>query len=77
MPENRTRERALSELLRLLPGIQSELVDESLKPILTEGLVREVFGLAWDHQFDSDRAQVSRVFKDVVREAIEGLTAEK
>ena len=76
LPENRTRDRALAELIRLLPGIQAEVSDGSVKQVLDEALLREVFAVAWDHQFEGDRAQVSRVFRDVVREAVEGLTKE-
>jgi hypothetical protein len=76
VPENRTRMRALAELTRLLPGLQAEVADGAVKQALDESLLREIFDIAWDHQFDSDRAQVSRVFRDVVREAVEGLTKE-
>ncbi|MGH9962645.1 MAG: hypothetical protein ACREBC_36945 [Pyrinomonadaceae bacterium] len=76
MPESRTRDRALSELLRLLPGVREEIADASVRPILTESLVTEIFTLAWDHQFDEDRGALSRTFRQVVREALEGLIQE-
>lgn len=76
MPESRTRERALSELLRLLPEVKNSTQDEAVQTALTASVVNEVFTLAWDHQFDDDRTAVTRGFKEVVREAIEGLTRE-
>lgn len=76
MPESRTRERAIRELLRLLPEVRNDVSDGGLQGALNDALVTEVFALAWDHQFDDDRAQVSRAFREVVREAIEGLTRE-
>lgn len=77
MAESRTRERALAEIMRLLPEIRAELQDEALRQLLTEDLVREVFDTAWNHQFDDDRAPIVRMFRDIVREAIEEIREKK
>ena len=73
MPESRTRERALNELLKLLPTIREEVGNEKVRDLLTEDLVREVFEAAWDHQFDDDRAATARVLRQIIRESLEGL----
>lgn len=73
MAESRTRERALAELLRLLPAVRESVVDERVREVLTEELVREVFKAAWDRQFDDDRTVTARVFRQIIRERLEGL----
>jgi hypothetical protein len=77
MPENRTRDRALTELRRLLPTVRSEFADTAPTALLTEKLLEEVFAIAWAHQFDEDRSRVSGSFKQVVREAIAGVNEDK
>lgn len=73
MPESRTRERALAELKRLLPGVRGEIADEKVKALLTEKLLSEVFNIAWSRQFDDDPSQATRLLRQVIRESMEGL----
>jgi len=71
MSKSRTRERALDEIMRLLPDVRREILDERVQNILSDDLVKEIFEVAWKHQFDDDRSAASRIFRDIVREAIE------
>ena len=71
MSESRTRERALAEILRLLSDVRKEIADEQVREILSDNLVKEAFANAWGHQFDDDRTTAVRIFRELVREAIE------
>jgi hypothetical protein len=71
--ESRTRERALGELLRLLPSVREEIPDPDVRALLSEDLVREVFKTAWDQQFDDDRAAAGRALRQVIREKLADL----
>jgi hypothetical protein len=47
-----------------------------LKSTITKGLVDEVLGIAWRHQFDEDRSQVQRTLKELVSDRVSELEAE-
>jgi len=76
MPETRTRDRAIAEILRLLPEVKDEVPDDRVRSLLTDKFVREVFDVAWDRQFDDDRTTAAGTMRNIIREALEGLTQE-
>jgi len=67
--ESRTRAAAEEVLLRLLPETTSSISDPSIRSLLSPELLREVFALAWRHQFEDDRTSFERYVKDIVVEA--------
>jgi hypothetical protein len=44
--------------------------DSELVEALTESLVKDVFSVAWRHQFEDDRGEAQREIRNVVSEAV-------
>ena len=69
--------KGMRELRDAMQGVQSEISDPGIRTVLEEGLVTEIFEEAWKHQFDEDRSQIARTFREIVREAIAGQRREE
>ena len=65
-----TKERALKVLLQTLEQARIEVSDDSAKTLLTDQLLIQIFDVAWQHQFDEDRIETMRQFREIVQIAV-------
>lgn len=66
-------ERTQDAALRILLEIRNDVIenqDENVRSLLSEGLIREVFSIAWRYQFEEDRHQVRKALNQLVNDAI-------
>ena len=66
----RTKQQALDVLLQSLSEIRPSISDDPARKLLTEDLLRQVFEVAWQHQFDDDRTETARQIREIVRIAV-------
>ena len=69
--EPRPKQRALEKLLQRMATIRPSISDESAKVLLTDDLLRGIFEVAWQHQFDEDRSEATRQVREIVNISID------
>ncbi len=75
MPAPRTKATASAVIMELYPEAASELADPGIRTVFTASMVEEVFNQAWKHQFEDDRNSFQARLRDIVREAVENMSA--
>lgn len=67
----RTKQRALDVLVHRAAEVRTTLRDAVARDVLTDKLVEQIFEVAWRHQFDEDRSEVSRQIREIVNIALD------
>lgn len=65
-----TRTTAFDLLVDKLRTRVASIDDPDLSAVLSEDLLRQLFDIAWEHQFDSERTPFRRETKSLVQDAI-------
>jgi hypothetical protein len=68
---DRSKESALEVLLEVRSEVAESLMNNDARSVLTEGLLRDVFVVSWNNQFEEDRRAARRELRQLVTDAIE------
>ena len=69
--DDRTESQARQIILGMLPDTVRSTEDTLGSVVLTRSLVGQVLDVAWQYQFDDDRASAVRALKELVEGAME------
>lgn len=68
---DRSKASALEVLLEVRQEVVGTLTNEDAQSVLTEALLRDVFDVSWNNQFEEDRRVARRELRQLVTDAIE------
>lgn len=68
---DRSKESALEVLLEVRNEVAESLMNDDARSVLTEDLLRDVFDVSWNNQFEEDRRAARRELRQLVTDAIE------
>lgn len=68
---DRSKGSAMEVLLEVREEILGNLTNDAAKAVLTQDLLREVFDVSWNNQFEDDRRAARRELRQLVNDAIE------